>query len=784
MWTRIVPAAFALAILLLSTPASHAQIARLWNTGDGDWSNPINWLPNGVPGTNDGAVIGASAAAENDWVTLDQNDTVAGLTITDGMTLRTDGHRLIVQGETSLSGRNSTEGNFTHPSSIVVDRGMSINDFDTDDLTVANQASVRLRDGGILEVDQRFTIDDVSSMHGDGVVRFTGGGEVFQNDNLVQAGVGGTVFNVTGGGSLDLDGAIGDGRYNVTGAMIDGSDFASLTINGGTVSDPFGGQIWIGDNNFLAMNVDAPWVADATSEIRLFGGEHGDAVLSGADVTLGGELRMSGGFSSSTRGRIDANATFAATADVSIGEDDDLEMTGEADIEGGVFQLDEGASIIFSGPTTLRGGTFDKSQSSAFDSGVILDGPTTYRGTVNFNGFARQLGDATVAASTTINATSFDMDGAVPDLVAWDFNAPAIINADRIEGGIASNPTFRGELNFSGITGRLTINLTDPDEAWVMDGTLNLSGNAIFNLDRIAGSAMEARGDVNVSSSQVGILADTEFTSSSTLDFAGANSRLLMKGDSHFDGGMAISGPGTLANHTTGHMRLGDGLTLGDVDLENRGVLELGNSPGLVSLDNFENTNSGTFLVEIGGFAAGSEHDLLAANGVATLAGEIDVLLINAGAGLLLPELGDGFTVLTAVGGVDGAFAITPITNVGGELYEWDVEHNANNVTVRLASVSGLLGDYNSDGIVDAADYTVWLDTLGEDALLAADGNQDGLVNQADYEVWSDNFGATAGGAGAGATQNAMAAIPEPGTVSLLALVAITASLVRRRQTR
>lgn len=54
-------------------------------------------------------------------------------------------------------------------------------------------------------------------------------------------------------------------------------------------------------------------------------------------------------------------------------------------------------------------------------------------------------------------------------------------------------------------------------------------------------------------------------------------------------------------------------------------------------------------------------------------------------------------------------------------------------------------GDYNADGRVDAADYTVWRDTLNESvtALTGADGNGDGLINPQDLNVWATNYGAS-----------------------------------------
>lgn len=57
---------------------------------------------------------------------------------------------------------------------------------------------------------------------------------------------------------------------------------------------------------------------------------------------------------------------------------------------------------------------------------------------------------------------------------------------------------------------------------------------------------------------------------------------------------------------------------------------------------------------------------------------------------------------------------------------------------------AGLLGDYNLDGTVNAADYTVWRDSLGQTgADLPADGDNSGTVDTSDYMLWRNNFGAS-----------------------------------------
>ncbi|HEY4233330.1 MAG TPA: endo-1,4-beta-xylanase [Lacipirellulaceae bacterium] len=89
-------------------------------------------------------------------------------------------------------------------------------------------------------------------------------------------------------------------------------------------------------------------------------------------------------------------------------------------------------------------------------------------------------------------------------------------------------------------------------------------------------------------------------------------------------------------------------------------------------------------------------------------------------------------------------------------------------------------GDYNFDGVVNAADYTVWRDTLGSMTDLRADGDGDGMVDSGDYNFWAGKFGTVyvAGGAGA------VAAVPEPNTLALLTSGGTAALLLCRRKRR
>ncbi len=105
-------------------------------------------------------------------------------------------------------------------------------------------------------------------------------------------------------------------------------------------------------------------------------------------------------------------------------------------------------------------------------------------------------------------------------------------------------------------------------------------------------------------------------------------------------------------------------------------------------------------------------------------------------------------------------------------------------VLTQLAAVDG---DYNNDGLVDAADYTVWRDNLnafGNPGEVSGDGDDgtgtgtpDGLVDGNDYNFWASRYGATE------PLPSLSAAIPEPAS-ALLSLAGAALPLVRRTSRR
>jgi hypothetical protein len=180
---------------------------------------------------------------------------------------------------------------------------------------------------------------------------------------------------------------------------------------------------------------------------------------------------------------------------------------------------------------------------------------------------------------------------------------------------------------------------------------------------------------------------------------------------------------------------------------------------GLINGD-LINTASGTLEVAFVNFTAA---DALEVTGIATLGGLLDVV------GDAVPAPGS-FTVLTASSIVDNGLALTPAADA---LYDLSVSGSSVTLT-RGGGTSGLVGDYDESGTVDAADYTVWRDALGTNTSLPND-EIGGMIDIGHYNQWVVNFGHTSSGSSA--------AVPEPAS-GLILLVTLALPVVNRYRTR
>jgi hypothetical protein len=663
--------AAALAGCLLATPALAAD--KSWTAGDGNWFTAGNWSPIGVPAWGDDIYIGNVNGVFGSTVVLNALAVGYGhLEVTDAMTLDINGGELVSTGHAWITGASSRI--IVHPAP-----GLNASDF---------QGILHVGPNAIFELaDAPVTLYGASSSSG--YIRGRGSIHVdsptpFRNNGFIQPGSNGGLSIQQGDplvDRIDLDGTTGDGRL----ALLE--QFSMLEISAAGLSDSFSGDLIMSPGAYLNMDLAEGWSVDADGEIYVggWGNPVNAALIGGSELSLGGTLDV---YLADGHLRMLAPLTVEPGAVVNVSYDDWMEADAQTMVDGGTFYLSQGAQVDFNGPTTMRGGVFNTPSNLVADGVVDFNGATTWDGDVIINGAARQNGNATVRGPTTITAGRFDLDG-VANNTTWQIDSGLTVTADLI--GSTDANRFDGVMNIaSGTFPRLTVNLPKGD-SWVMGGTLNLDGFSPFFETRVAGSPVRIEGDVNVLDGRVRINADATFaeTGGGAVVNLPANTTLRMDRTTVVRDGVVFAGEGTFQNGPDGNMTLMGGVSLGDIALVNQGTLDIDTRMGVASVDRFTQTEEGTWEILLGGYEPGTDHDLLiVTGGAALLDGTIEVGLYEGIEGIFAPQVGDEFTVLTALGGVSGVFTNDPVTSADGLTYEWTVLYGTHDVTLRLDAVT------------------------------------------------------------------------------------------------
>jgi fibronectin-binding autotransporter adhesin len=289
-------------------------------------------------------------------------------------------------------------------------------------------------------------------------------------------------------------------------------------------------------------------------------------------------------------------------------------------------------------------------------------------------------------------------------------------------------------------------------------GTLRALANQPNFIATLTTANVQAGGLV-VDSNGFDVGSNQAFSGSGGLTKQGAGV-LTLSGSNAYSGTTAVQAGSLLVtgSHTGGGAyNVASQATLGGTGTISAGVtvngsLAPGTSIGPLTVNgNVDFGSSGIFDVEIN--AATHTADLLVVNGNLNLSGLSDMLKLTLIGGVL-PEAGP-LTIATYTGTLTGTFNLD---NADLTIDYGDGSNGAITIS-NITSIGGQLGDYNNDGKVNAADYTVYRNrkvgiggtTLPNDATPAS-------VDFEDYTYWKNHFGEP----GAGLGNNL---VPEPATL-------------------
>lgn len=231
-----------------------------------------------------------------------------------------------------------------------------------------------------------------------------------------------------------------------------------------------------------------------------------------------------------------------------------------------------------------------------------------------------------------------------------------------------------------------------------------------------------------------------------------------------FANGLALASNGILA---------GNGNITGNVSGSAGSKVDVGASVGIINVtSNWNNSGIGIQL-ELDDLTAsavpGVQFDQLNITGAFTHGGTIAIDLAQ----LVAPPSPTQLKLL-GWGSEVGASSSTAVSFLNGTALPYVFQADGLYVTVQASAA--LAGDYNDDGKIDAADYTVWRDNLGAATISNRGAGITGPVGTNDYNYWKTHFEE---GMGSGAA--VWVAIPEPASWYLMFTITVLAGSVRTR---
>lgn len=380
----------------------------------------------------------------------------------------------------------------------------------------------------------------------------------------------------------------------------------------------------------------------------------------------------------------------------------------------GTFAIASGATLDFGlGTHTFTGGTLSGA------GRLLVSGGTTQIGTGTTVAVdLLEVGFGTLTTSQPIQAATYLQTGGtlsgagtltVSGMLTWSGGTMAGTGVTQANGGIDL-------ITDSAVSLRDVRTLNNAGTAtWTGVGSINNESGATLNNLAGATLAINTAGDVfggtvnnagTVTKTAGGGDGITRFTgpfnNTGTVEVLGGT--LRFENNYTQTSGVTRLNGGGIATTTTAGLDIKGGRLAGvgtiDGNVDNAGDSAPGLSPGLLQIMGvYTQRQGGNFTVEIGGRTAGTEFDRLAITGNASLAGTLNVALVNN----FTPIVGDAFRIMTFAAHTGDFMNVAgAVTSVGKGFHK-----NTQPTFVELVFVEENCSngrDDDNDGRIDCAD--------------------------------------------------------------------------------
>lgn len=706
--------------------------------GPGNWNNPANWTPNGIPDIADNVTINnggtvlynVSGGGSVNSLTLSNGSTISG---NDQLTVASDFYwndgtiggtgpmvfsgfvylegigNMTISGKTlSVFGEmywNSGNLNIISGGKLSLENGavMVVEHFDEQFIGGETGGTFELSEASIIKTQSCNTIINCAFSVSSGIVDIESGTLAFgalSNSQLTDC-----TFTLFSGKKLEM--AYGEHNFG-NNSKVQGSA-GEFNIMGATIN--------LNGNNTIS------------SILNLSAGELGGT----SNANISGTFNWSGGniasYATTTVSNI-MNMTGSATKALSNGT---LSLSGTANWTDGNFNIGSGA--LFS---TVGGSNFNvqhtgnQTLGSAASGTVTIGGSLTkseasithVTGNFNLSGGTLKINNGTfqpIAGSTGNYSGSIQLQAAA----IMDVNGGThTVNA----GGIGSN----GKFKVSGGSTEFTTGTTLSTELEVTGGTITATTNLTPKTYAQSGGTFNGSGSPTVSGSMLwssGTISGTGTMTVNGITTFTAGMRtldtkyLMLNGDSNWSGGdftfanmgtvkqalsktMTVDHTGTQAASGTGMMEIAGtiektyatsttnvdiGFTLTGLakgngtitfgTLTNAGTVAPGFSPGKLTVNNFNNTN-GLLQMEIQSTGVpGTAFDQLSITNTGVLGGTMTVTLLNG----FIPAVDDQFQVV-ACNSCTGTFTTLTLPALPSDRF-WATEYGGTGLLLKVLAL-------------------------------------------------------------------------------------------------